>query len=84
MWEHVSQYILQLGEASFNNTMRVYLFSLSLTRMAFSWFSSLAPNSILNWNQLERKFNDYFFNRENETKLSDLTFVRKGRDEPAS
>ena len=84
MWEHVSQYILQLGEASFNNTMRVYLFSLSLTRTAFSWFSSLAPNSNLNWNQLERKFNDYFFNRENETKLSDLTFVRKGRDEPAS
>ena len=78
MWEHVSQYILQLGEASFNNTMRVYLFSLSLTRTAFSWFSSLAPNSILNWNQLERKFNDYFFNRENETKLSDLTSARQG------
>ena len=45
-WEHVSQYILQLGEAGFNDALRVRLFSLSLTGTAFSWFSSLAPNSI--------------------------------------
>jgi len=44
----------------------------------------LAPNSILNWNQLERKFHEHFFSGENETKLSDLTSVRQGRDEPAS
>ena len=25
-WEHVSQYILQLGEASFNDALRVHLF----------------------------------------------------------
>ena len=55
-WEHVSQYVLQLGEAGFNDALRVRLFSLSLTRTAFSWFSSLAPNSIHNWNQLEHKF----------------------------
>jgi len=30
-WEHISQYILQLGEASFNDALRVCLFSLSLT-----------------------------------------------------
>jgi len=47
-WEHVSQYILQLGEAGFNDALRVHLFSLSLTGTAFSWFSSLAPNSIRN------------------------------------
>ena len=46
-WEHVSQYILQLGEASFNDALCVHLFSLSLTRTAFSWFSSLASSSIL-------------------------------------
>ena len=47
-WEHVSQYVLQLGEVGFNDALRVRLFSLSLTGMAFSWFSSLAPNSIRN------------------------------------
>ena len=80
-WEDVSQYILQLGEASFNDALRVRLFSLSLTGTAFSWFFSLAPNSILNWNQLERKFHYHFFSGENEARLLDLTSVRQGRDE---
>ena len=60
-WEHVSQYVLQLGEAGFNDALRVRLFSLSLTGTAFSWFSLLAPNSIRNWAQLEHKFHDHFF-----------------------
>ena len=48
-WEHVSQYVLQLGEAGFNDALCVRLFSLSLIGTAFSWFSLLAPNSIRNW-----------------------------------
>ena len=67
-WEYVSQYILQLGEASFNDALRVHLFSLSLTGTAFSWFSSIAPNSIRNWAQLEHKFHDHFFSGETEAR----------------
>jgi len=51
-WEHVSQYILQLGEAGLNDDLRISSFSLLLNGTAFSWFSSLTPSSILNWNQL--------------------------------
>ena len=51
-WEHVSQYVLQLGEAGLNDALRIRLFFLSLTGTAFCWFSSLASGSILNWNQL--------------------------------
>jgi len=80
-WEHVSQYVLQLGEAGLNDALRVRLFSLSLTGTAFSWFSSLAPGSIFNWNQLERKFHDHFFSGEAEVRLLDLTSVRQNRDE---
>ena len=75
-WEHVSQYILQLGEASFNDALRVRLFSLSLTGTSFSWFSSLAPNSIRNWSQLEHKFHDHFFSGETKAKLLDLTSIK--------
>ena len=57
------------------------MFSLSLTGTAFSWFSSLAPNSIRSWDELEQKFHDHFYSRDNETKLTDLTSVRQGRDE---
>ena len=83
-WEHVSQYILQWGEAGLNDALRVRLFSLSLTGTAFFWFSSLAPGSILNWNQLERKFHDHFFSGETEVKLLDLTSIRQVRDESSS
>ena len=80
-WEHVGQYILQLGEAGLNDTLCVRLFSLSLMGTAFSWFSSLAPGSILNWNQLECKFHDHFFSGETEVRLLDLTSVKQNRDE---
>ena len=59
-WEHISQYIAQLGEAGSSKSLCVRMFSLSLTRTAFSWFSSLAPNSIHSWDELEQKFHDHF------------------------
>jgi hypothetical protein len=44
--EHVGQFILQCGEASANDTLKLRMFSLSLSSTAFTWFTSLAPNSI--------------------------------------
>jgi hypothetical protein len=80
-WEHISQYVAQLGEASSSDALRVPLCSLSLTRTDFSWFSSLPPNSVHSWNKLEQKFHDHFYSGVNEAKLTDLTSVRFGRDE---
>ena len=80
-WEHISQYTAQLGEAGNYNSLKVRLFSLSLIGTAFAWFSSLAPNSIDSWDQLEQKFHDYFFSESYQLKLIDLTSVRQGRDE---
>ena len=82
-WEHIDQYMLQLGKAGFHDALCIRLFSLSVTGTAFSWFSSLAPNSIQSWNQLECKFHDRFYNGDNEAKQSDLTSVRQGQDELA-
>jgi hypothetical protein len=83
-WEHVSQYLAQLGEVGLIDALKNRLFSLSLTGTAFSWFSSLSPNSVDSWEQLERKFHDHFYSPENELKLLDLTSVRQGRDESVS
>jgi hypothetical protein len=80
-WEHISQYLAQLGEASSSNALCVHLFSLSLTGTAFSWFSSLPPNLVHSWNELEQKFHDHFYSGDNEAKLTDLTSFRQGRDE---
>jgi len=52
-FEHISQYLIQLGEAGSISELKVRLFSLSLTVTTFSWFSSLAPNFISSWELLE-------------------------------
>ena len=83
-WKHISQYVAQLGEASSSKALRVCLFSLSLTGTAFSWFSSLPPNSVHSWNELEQKFHDHFYSGVNEAKLTDLTSVKQNRDESVS
>ena len=80
-FEHISQYLAQLGEASFYDALKVRLFPLSLTGVAFSWFSALPPNSINTWNQLEEKFHDHFYTGTNELKLIDLTSIRQEKDE---
>jgi hypothetical protein len=56
---------------------KVKLFPLSLSSAAFNWFTLLAPNSVSTWAGLEEKFHEYFYNRETELKLSDLTAVQQ-------
>ena len=59
-WEHISQYVAQLGEASSSKSLWVRLFSLFFTRTTFSWFSTLSRNSVRSWIELEQKFYDHF------------------------
>jgi hypothetical protein len=54
--EHISQFILQCGDASSNDTLKLRIFPLSLFGTVFTWFTSLAPNTIFTWAQLEQKF----------------------------
>ena len=76
-WEHISQYIAQLGDNSGNDALKVRLFSLSLTGTAFSWFTSLPANSIYTWTQLEEKFHDHFYSGEIEMNLSHLATLKQ-------
>jgi hypothetical protein len=51
--EHVGQFILQCGEASANDALKLRMFPLSLSGTAFTWSTSLAANSIFTGAQLE-------------------------------
>jgi hypothetical protein len=51
--EHIDQFILQCGEASANDTLKLKMFPLSLSSTAFTWFTSLTPTSIFTWTQLK-------------------------------
>ena len=70
-----------MGEASIEEAHRVHFFSLSLSGPAFTWFSSLAVNSIANWSDLEKKFHTCFYTRTGERKIIDLTTIKKRANE---
>jgi hypothetical protein len=61
--------------------MRIFLLSLSGT--TFTWFTSLAPNSIFTWTQLEQKFHEYFYSGDTELRLSHLTTIKQKHNEHA-
>jgi hypothetical protein len=64
--EHVGQFLLQCGEASANDALKLRMFPLLLSGIAFTWFTSLASNSIFTWAQLEQKFHEYFYSSDTE------------------
>jgi hypothetical protein len=80
--EHVGQFILQCGEASANDALRLKLFSLSLSGTAFTWFTSLAANSIFTCAQLEQKFHEYFYSGDTKLRSSHLTVIKQKHNEP--
>ncbi|KAK1698709.1 hypothetical protein QYE76_015406 [Lolium multiflorum] len=61
--EHVSRYLAQLGTISASDELRVRLFAQSLTGSAFGWYTSLPPNSIRTWKQLEEQFHEQYHSK---------------------
>ena len=74
--EHVNRFIMQCGEATHNDALKVRLFSMSLSGSAFTWFTTLPANSILYWADLEKQFHQFFYSGVCEMKLIDLTSPR--------
>jgi hypothetical protein len=57
------------------------MFPLSLSGTAFTWLTSLDPNSIFTWAQLEQKFHEYFYSSDTKLRLSHLTVVKQKHNE---
>jgi hypothetical protein len=57
---------------------------LSLSGTVFTWFTSLAHNSIFTWAQLEQKFHKYFYSGDTKLRLSHLTAIKQKHNEYAA
>jgi hypothetical protein len=79
--EHVSRYLMQLGMISVSDPLQVMFFSQSLTGLAFGWYTSLGPDSIRTWKQLEEKFHVQYHSEAAEVGIADLAQVRQKRGE---
>ena len=58
-----------------------FVSSLSLSGPAFTCFSSLAVNFIMNWSDLEKKFHIYFYTGTGERKITDVTTIKQRANE---
>jgi hypothetical protein len=79
--EHVSRYLVQLGMISVSDPLRVRFFSQSLTGPAFGWYTSLVPDSIRTWKQLEEQFHIQYHSEAAEAGIADLVQVRQKHGE---
>ena len=82
--EHISRYLIQCEDASAVDALRIRLFPLSLSGSAFAWFTSLPPNSIITWADLEKQFHKYFFAGVHEMKITDPMAIKQKNGEPVT
>ena len=74
--EHINRFIVQCGEVAQHDTLKVRLFSMSLSGSTFTRFTTLPANFIIYWADLEKQFHQFFYSGVEEMKLTDLTNLR--------
>ncbi|XP_045831592.1 uncharacterized protein LOC123922985 [Trifolium pratense] len=75
--EHVARFFTEAGNLADNENLRMKYFPNSLTRNAFTWFTTLPPHSIHHWAQLERVFHEQFYMGQSKISLKELANVRR-------
>lgn len=75
--EHAARYQIECCDLTNNEYLRMKYFPSSLTNNAFTWFTTLPPNSIQTWAQLERNFHEQFYRGDTKIKLIDLANIKR-------
>ncbi|KAK2444904.1 hypothetical protein QL285_015894 [Trifolium repens] len=75
--EHIARYMSEAGNLANNVNLRMKYFPTSLTKNAFTWFTTLPPHSIHHWTQLERLFHEQFYMGQSKISLKELASVRR-------
>jgi hypothetical protein len=73
--------LAQLVIVSVSDPLRVRFFSQSLTGPAFGWYTSLGPDSIHTWKQLEEQFHIQYHSEAAEAGIAGLAQVRQKHGE---
>ncbi|XP_050877287.1 uncharacterized protein LOC127081039 [Lathyrus oleraceus] len=80
--EHVARYLIEAGDMSNNESPRINFFPSSLTKNAFTWFTTLPQSLIHTWNQLERMFHEQFYMGQTKISLKELASIKLKFTEP--
>ncbi|CAL9016172.1 unnamed protein product [Prunus brigantina] len=79
--EHVNRFIDALGPHAGDCNLRLREFSKSLTDRAYTWYTTLAPDTVRSWEDLASRFCKKYFQHEERVTTTQLNNTRQGHDE---
>uniref|UniRef100_A0A2N9F042 Integrase catalytic domain-containing protein n=1 Tax=Fagus sylvatica TaxID=28930 RepID=A0A2N9F042_FAGSY len=80
--QHVAHFVETCNNASTDGDLLTKQFVCSLQGNAFDWYTDLEPESIDNWEQMEREFLNRFYNTRRTVSMMELTNMKQWKDEP--
>ncbi|XP_050890060.1 uncharacterized protein LOC127095405 [Lathyrus oleraceus] len=80
--EHMARYLIEAGDISNNESLRIKFFPSYLTKNAFTWFTTLPQSSIYIWNQLGRMFHEQFYMGQMKISLKELASIKQKFTDP--
>ncbi|KAM1094057.1 hypothetical protein ACFX2B_008984 [Malus domestica] len=80
--QHVAHFVETCNNAGTEEDYLTKQFVRSLKGNAFEWYTDLEPESINNWEQLEREFLNRFYSTRRTVSMLELTSTRQWKDKP--
>ncbi|KAM2162966.1 hypothetical protein ACFX1Q_040700 [Malus domestica] len=80
--KHIAHFIETCNNVGTNGDYLVRQFVHLLKGNVFYWYTDLKPESINNWDQLEREFFNRFYNIRRTVSMMELTSIKQWKDEP--
>src|SRR4051812_15229145 len=80
--EHASRSLTEARDLANSENLRIKYFPSSLTKNAFTWFTTLPPNSIDTWSHLKRMFHEQFYMGQIKISLEELASIKRKFIEP--
>lgn len=75
--QHIARYLTESGDMENNENLRIKFFPSSLTKAAFTWFTTLPANSIDLWTKLEQLFHEQFYKGHSKISLVELSNIKR-------
>ncbi|XP_070662809.1 uncharacterized protein [Malus domestica] len=80
--QHVAHFVETYNNTGTDGDYLAKQFVRSLKGNAFEWYTDLEPESINNWEQLEREFLNHFYSTRRTISMLELTSTKQWKDEP--
>ncbi|XP_058745822.1 uncharacterized protein LOC131618664 [Vicia villosa] len=75
--ENIARYLIESGDMANKESLRVKHFPSTLTKAAFTWFTTLPPNSVDSWPKLEKLFHEQFYEGHSKISLVELSNIKR-------